>query len=697
MSQNSFNNLNVANTINTTNIQCDNLNVDSLSVNDNLSVSKINLTTGINDNITVENLNSLDTTSSITSQFINAKNYTDEKINLLLNNPDVNINSISELFNILGNNPNLNVVNSLADKISKSQENQTITALNMNFTNPVISSDFTIKNSDNTTKSVKSSISSIESGKLNSNLGVGTNNVLYSPLIAQHLYVQNANINQLVKTKTECWNIISSNLSSGQKELNFLNFDTSYYNDGTVKAFVFHKLNNSSTNAYDDFFIIYNNGNGKLKGDLIVGSNNISLTGLNTNLSNNYYTKTQIDDTNTTQNTNITNVSTDLTNNYYTKTQIDDTNTTQNTNLTNLSTNLTNNYYNRTAIDYKLDGISQDGTKILISKSLGIGTNPTAQLHVLGNSILNGNATVTGSLNVASVSSSNNITTSNNVVCLGLMYSNVLQCNSGSTLTLNRDFPNGITNVIGKLGVNVSSPSTALDVNGDVNASGNINASSLTIDTSLNVKTTLTQHNTSINSNSTNILNLINYNNLFPKYSFCSANVMSSYGTTTKSYGIQYLNIRFQNKNLTSNTLFVLDDGKFVNFRITCRFHRTDMGASGETSCNIMFFQPAFALVDGWGGFRNNTHSINNDISGAGAYGLINRPYWTYNQTFNGVTGSQAYLAGMKSAYNGYPLIDFKIWFIFPTDDYVYSITCEALDISNAIEKNMTCTISSSF
>lgn len=642
MSNQTYNNLNVSNSINTTNLQCNNVVTDTLNVN-SLSMTDLNLSGKINNNITLQNLNSLDTTSSITSQFINAKNYTDGKINLLLNNPDANINSISELFSILGNDPNLNIVNSLGDKISKTENNQTISALNMNWTNPIISSDFTIKNSDNTTKSVKSSISSIESGKLNSNLGVGTNNVLYSPLIAQHLYVQNANINQLVKTKTECWNIISSNLSSGQKELNFLNFDTSYYNDGTVKAFVFHKLNNSSTNTYDDFFIIYNNGNAKLKGDLVIGSNNISLTTLNTNL---------------------TSLSGNLSTNYYLKTDT----------------------YSQSETNALVDGITQPSVgKIAISKMLGIGTtNPTSQLHVVGATVLNGNATITGNLNTASVSTASNVTSSGNVVCLGLISGNVLQCNSGSTLTLNRDFPNGITNVIGKLGVGVSSPSTALDINGSVNASGNINANSLTIGTSLNVEDYLYNSSNLINTNTNNIstnttnINIIRtYLNTYPKFGFS--------GSQTKLVsGNQYTTqltptITFTNKNPNVIRGFTQP----ITFSVKAFFYS---GSNvNQTTFDIMFLPVAFST---WG---NTTpiYNFNNDIGSNGAFSASNRPFWTFNQVFTSNAVPKGNITAIATDYTSNPPVTYQtynIYFYFQfTNPSAYSISIEALDISNAL------------
>jgi hypothetical protein len=306
MSNQTYNNLNVSNTLNSTNVQCDNLSCDNINLSGDLNINNLIITGTINNNVTPQNLNSLDTTTSISTQIINAKNYTDEKINLLLNNPDVDINSITELFNILGNDPNLNVVNSLANKISKTQANQTIDALNMNFTNPVIASDFTIKNTDDTTKSVKNSINTNETNitnlsnnKLDKTGGIGTDNQLISPLVRQHLYISNSGGIPISTTKhTTSQGIIGGNLSSGQKEINFVNTDSELYGNTNNKAFCFHKFM-SDGSTLDDFFTIYNNGRAVLKGDLT--SNGISISTLTTNLAT---TNSNL----ATTNTNVTNL-----------------------------------------------------------------------------------------------------------------------------------------------------------------------------------------------------------------------------------------------------------------------------------------------------------------------------------------------------------------------------------------------------
>lgn len=398
MSTQSFNNLNVSNTINSTNLNCNNVNADNMEV-EILSIGKLNLTDGINNNITLSNLNSLDTTSSITSQFIDAKNYTDSKYNLLLNNPDVNINSIQELFNILGNDPSLNVVNSLGDKISKTQANQTISALNMNFTNPIIASDFTIKNTDNSTKSVKNSLS----------------------------------------------------------------------------------------------------------------TNETSITNLTTNLSNNYYTKTQVD-------TSINNTNTNLTNNYYTKTQSDTNYYTKTQSDTNYYTkaSIDNNFFTKTFMNQAYYNVIQIDSKIdPINEKLS--TNDTG-LTVNSNNITFLKPIVSSyPISTTSSLSSNSLTTTGTLTTTRISSTNV-----NNSLEINLGLgPNAVTCVNGRFGINLSNPvaGSVLHVYGGSTLEGSlhvtepadfdssINCESLTIG-AVNVGDTLTNNIALINQLQTQITSL---------------------------------------------------------------------------------------------------------------------------------------------------------------------------------------------
>lgn len=405
---NNFQNINVSNTLTATNLNCNNMTADNLVFN-NLTLTDLTLTGKINNNTTAQNLNSLDTTTSISSQFIDAKNYTDNKINLLLNNPDVNINSIQELFNILGNDPNLNVVNSLASKISKTESNQTIDALNLNFTNPILSSDYLLRNTDNSTKSIKNSIetnetniTSLTSGKANKQNDTLTNCSLDScRIINEGLYLPNQQNNAPITLSRG--NILLTCNQNGVRELDFCNINNVNWGSGE-RSFSFKKMNN--LNELIELLRINVNGSANLLGDLTSGG--ISISALNTSINN--------------INTSINTINTSI-------------------NTINTSLNTINSVIR------------------IVNGNVGIGTtNPIVPLHVVGNSILNGNTTITGSLNSGSISSGSNVTSSGNMVCLGLIYGNVVQANSGSTLSINRDIPNAITHINGRLGIGTNNP-----------------------------------------------------------------------------------------------------------------------------------------------------------------------------------------------------------------------------------------------
>jgi hypothetical protein len=162
-----INNLNVSNSVNTTNLNCDNVNCDNLST-DNFTTQNVNLQT-INNSITAQNLLSLDTTTSLVLQLANLKTYIDNQISLIFNNPDINLNSIVELANSLQGDKQFaqNMLNSLADKISLTSNNQTITGNNLIFNNAITTPNVLIKNDDNTTTSLNTQISNLQLNKAN--------------------------------------------------------------------------------------------------------------------------------------------------------------------------------------------------------------------------------------------------------------------------------------------------------------------------------------------------------------------------------------------------------------------------------------------------------------------------------------------------------------------------------------------------
>jgi hypothetical protein len=78
MSNQSFNNLNVTNTINATNMNCDSLNCEDIEVSNSFTTSNLNVQS-INQSVTAANLASLDTTVSLVLQLANMKTYIDNQ------------------------------------------------------------------------------------------------------------------------------------------------------------------------------------------------------------------------------------------------------------------------------------------------------------------------------------------------------------------------------------------------------------------------------------------------------------------------------------------------------------------------------------------------------------------------------------------------------------------------------------------
>ena len=160
MNNNVYNNLTVnndlilgGNIISNSDIKSDTIEINTGTIT-NLNTSLIN------GSITSTNLSSLDTLTSITLQLQSLKTYIDSQISTIFNNPDINVNSIVELANAIQNDKSFgtNVLNSLSDKVSLSANNQNIIGTGLNFQNQFTIPDVLLKNTDNSTTSVKNTI-----------------------------------------------------------------------------------------------------------------------------------------------------------------------------------------------------------------------------------------------------------------------------------------------------------------------------------------------------------------------------------------------------------------------------------------------------------------------------------------------------------------------------------------------------------
>lgn len=161
------------------NLTASNILVDNIQSNVNLTAQKINVLNyatipeikSVNkvNNTTAQNLQSLDTIVSLTYQLQQLNNnlraYIDQKIGLLMNNPDVDLNSINEIINYL----NGTITNSINNKLDKTADSQTVagnyiqfTGLNNSFANQFTTPDVLLLN-DNISKSVNNTLVNLES------------------------------------------------------------------------------------------------------------------------------------------------------------------------------------------------------------------------------------------------------------------------------------------------------------------------------------------------------------------------------------------------------------------------------------------------------------------------------------------------------------------------------------------------------
>jgi hypothetical protein len=156
-------------------ISSGNITADTLICNNTATLSNLNVNK-INNSITSANLNSLDTLVSISLQFNQLKQYVDQQIQTLFNNPDVNLNSIVEIANAIANDKNYatNISNSLADKLSISTNNQTVTANNLRFTNQIMSPDYLIQDVSNNITSTRTALINLQTVSSSNVSRIGT-------------------------------------------------------------------------------------------------------------------------------------------------------------------------------------------------------------------------------------------------------------------------------------------------------------------------------------------------------------------------------------------------------------------------------------------------------------------------------------------------------------------------------------------
>jgi hypothetical protein len=194
-----------------------------------------------------------------------------------------------------------------------------------------------------------------------------------------------------------------------------MNIDYNLYGSSNSRAFVFHKLINSTT--FDDFLIIWNNGSATLKGNLI--TNGVSIATLNTNTN-----------TNT---TNITNVTNEV-NNLKTGVSVDsasvDLSKALNASIINAST------LNKLSLNAGLSLSANPIPLVYVKGRLGVNIeNPVAgsNLHVLGNSTMDGQFHITGNIDGDSNINASSFTINDTINVVDTLTNNATLINSNSS------------------------------------------------------------------------------------------------------------------------------------------------------------------------------------------------------------------------------------------------------------------------
>ena len=169
---------------------------------------------------------------------------------------------------------------------------------------------------------------------------------------------------------------------------------------------------------------------------------------------------------------------------------------------------------------------------------------------------------------------------------------------------------------------------------------------------------------------STGIYNQFNAGALYSLYSGGNSAYGSNYTPTRP------LNIRF----ITNSGGAVPTWSGFITLEVNFWF--STGSAVGQTTCTLQILAPA--TRSNWGAFGGTIYNINNKINGDDNYYYTDptyspngRQYYTYNQTFSGVSGANAYLSGVA----GSGIYTVQIYFQMPAVA-TYSYNCKIIDVS---------------
>ena len=358
-----------------------------------------------------------------------------------------------------------------------------------------------------------------------------------------------------------------------------------------------------------------------------------------TDLQANYHNKSFIDASQNSIQTSIGSINTTIANNYYNKTQVD-------ASFNAVNSTLANNYYNKTQIDASFNAVN--------STVSATNTNVTNVTNRLNN------------IDTGVTVQANSVTSNKNFGINTLNPVNALHCIGDATI-------NGSLNVTQNINT----------------TTGTINAGTFTINSLVNVGDTLNNNNQLINTNANNITTntnnieqLLTFNRTYPRFGFSGSTPNTSNYSGGRFTPTTPLKIEFLRKTSGLGTFSFSNP---ITFSLKAFFYGTSNSIVNQTTMDLMLLPVSMQTF----GNTGITYNFNNDIDGAGSFGLANRPYWTYNQVFTSNAVPKGVVTCIYDSVNNFQRCTFNFIYLF-NDATRFSISCEALDISGASDWNCT-------